>query len=136
MEALEIRFEYTSILKEIGNKKYTSTQFNKTNRIKKVYLVDCKDLSTDFIPRKKMQRIIAIVIVLFTFYAGEINAQSKNERILLLSNQIDSLNTVLNNDRKSLNLELKSSKLLADSLEKALFSAKHIFRKSKLISIG
>jgi hypothetical protein len=79
-----------------------------------------------------MQRIIAIVIVLFTFYAGEINAQSKNERILLLSNQIDSLNTVLNNDRKSLNLELKSSKLLADSLEKALFSAKAYISKIEI----
>ena len=79
-----------------------------------------------------MQRIIAIVIVFFTFYVGEINAQSKNERILLLSNQIDSLNTVLNNDRKSLNFELNSSKLLTDSLEKALFSAKAYISKIEI----
>jgi hypothetical protein len=71
-----------------------------------------------------MQRTLAIVLVLFSFYVEEINAQSKKERILLLTNQIDSLNSVLKNDRILLNLELNSSKSHADSLEKALFNAK------------
>ena len=67
-------------------------------------------------------RILAVTIFSFLLL-GKVNAQSKKEQILILSNRIDSLNSVINNER-SMSLE-KITKLNSeiDLIKKKLVAA-------------
>jgi formylglycine-generating enzyme required for sulfatase activity len=65
-----------------------------------------------------------LIITIFTFlYLRDVNAQSKKEQIVVLSNKIDSLNSILNNER-SMSLE-KITKLNSeiDLISKKLIAA-------------
>jgi hypothetical protein len=65
-----------------------------------------------------------IIITIFTFLSlSNLSAQSKKEQILILSNKIDSLNSVLNNER-SLSLEkIKTLNSEIDLIKKKLVAA-------------
>jgi len=78
-----------------------------------------------------MRYKFVILTVFFISFWGEIMAQSKKEQILILSNKVDSLNSVLNNER-SLSLE-KITKL---NSEIDLISKKLIAANDELIKVS
>ena len=71
-----------------------------------------------------------VIAVLTICFIGNVNAQSKKEQILILSNKLDSLNEVVHRERENFKLETKSHAMLVDSLMGALVSLKIVVESS------
>ena len=78
-----------------------------------------------------MRHIIVLLTVFSFCFLGAVNAQSKKEQILALSNKIDSLNSVLNNERS-----LSLAKIAKLNSEIDLISKKLIAVNDELIKVS
>ena len=70
-------------------------------------------------------------IIFFLFFVGVVNAQSKKEQIVILSNRIDSLNSVINNERRLSQSKERELNLKIDSIGKKLNATESNFEGVK-----